>query len=799
MRVPLSFINNLLHSSISPHEFEQISLKIGLEVENVYELGKNVVVGRIIDISYSNQYSLLKINIGKKIVHSVSLSKSIKKGDKVWVALSNSILLTHTADIKEIKEEQISGYTSEAMICSEGELGLSNAFNTIAKVKENLTEGTSLAKASPTLHDFIFDLSITPDKAYLLGLNYLAKEILVFLKINYNKEIPQYHLPSVDFSSCPLPTFSINISHPDCFSYTGLLVKNISQSKKIPEIESLLLKCGLPSINNVVDIANYVTITTGQPIHSFPFEIFQNEVLITSLAEKSPFLALNKKLYEISSDDIVISNGKEALCLAGIIGSYKHAVLNHHKDILFEIAYFSPKRIRQTSKRLGISTEASYRFERYQNPYLMKVATHFIAYLMKKYFPECTIYAPKEVNPPPPPPQISINLNKVKKIIGIPENNEPEKIIKIIKESVGNVSIDASNSNFIFICLFPEKSFIRNENDIAEEILRFSDMNTIEISKHQPFFNSYPPTDFHNYKIINAIKVFLIGNGFSEIITTSLIKNIPNNPNVLKIFQPKNKDFDTLRPSLFYSGIYAINNNLNRKITNFKFFEIGKIWLSSNNTINERKSLALWGMGESPLALWSNFSYPNNSYLLKSITEKLLQFLNINYTIKELQQDKLPPHLSFYHEILNWGIIFFNNFEFVGICGKVNYPTPLFFAEIILPENPSELVLRNIPHYKNLSPFPFIIRDLSLEVEISTKWDTLHSIISTIQKEIPEIENFTVFDIYSPPQLTQKNKKAIGIRFILRSPTTTLTDPQADEIINNIYSFISSKIYAKRR
>jgi len=388
----MSYLRGRVQGNYTVDDIVEGLTSLGAEVDEIVELGKDVVVGNVVSVERHGKGNILRIDVSSRTLISYTTYRDVREGEGVVVALPQAIVFKRNGEMSKVEVAEREGIASECLLCSYGELGMRNDFDHIIKF-EGVSPGTPYRDVAP-IHDFIFFLSITPDKGYLLGMDNICRELWAYLKI-HGRDVQYVPLELInDEDMIDGEKYTLKINHEGCLAYAGLPIIKMGEGVYLDAIESTLIKYGMGCVNPAVDIANYVMIETGQPIHTFKQESFPDrEIVVERAKEGYSFLALNGKEYTLGSDEIAIcNNGGEVLCLAGIIGGMEHAVGVGDTHLLFEIALFSPTQIRKTSRRLGLTTEASYRFERFSDAMTLHRSIHRLAFLIKKHFPGSRIF-----------------------------------------------------------------------------------------------------------------------------------------------------------------------------------------------------------------------------------------------------------------------------------------------------------------------------------------------------------------------------------------------------------------------
>ncbi|MFQ5629396.1 MAG: phenylalanine--tRNA ligase subunit beta, partial [bacterium] len=367
MRFPYSWLKELTNTTLSAQEAAERLTMLGLEVESLVETKpafKGVVVGKVLDakkIEGSGHLKVCKVTTGDQELQIVCGAPNVEMGQKVPVAVVGAEL----AGGLKIKNAKLRGVTSQGMICSEAELGLSADASGIMVLNGNFSIGMNFEQALAIQEETIIELAITPNRPDCLGMYGIARELCVSQGKSFSPPNP-----SVEISVNSNEAYPIEIQDVDaCPRYTGRIIRNVEIGKSPDWLIKRLHQAGARSINNIVDITNYVMLTTGQPLHAFDLDKLQHGVIRIRNAEKGElFTTLDEKEHKLTDANLLICDGSLPVALAGVMGGENSEVDSNTKNILLESAYFSPYSVRKTAKQLGISTEASKRFEKGVDP-----------------------------------------------------------------------------------------------------------------------------------------------------------------------------------------------------------------------------------------------------------------------------------------------------------------------------------------------------------------------------------------------------------------------------------------------
>jgi phenylalanyl-tRNA synthetase beta chain len=544
----------------------------------------------------------------------------------------------------EIKKSRIRGEISEGMICAEDELGLGTNHEGIMILDQNAVPGTPAREYFKIISDTVFEIGLTPNRIDSGSHFGVARDLAAYLSLNTGK-LCKAQLPSLDefIPDSNDRKFQIIIENlVDCPRYSGITISNVTIEESPEWLKTRLRSIGLNPINNIVDITNFVQHEIGQPLHAFDADkITGNKVIIKNLPAKTKFTTLDEYERELSSRDLMICNSAEGMCIAGVFGGIKSGVTSTTTNIFLESAHFNPVTIRKTSKRHGLQTDASFRFERGTDPNITVWALKRAALLMKeiaggKITSGITDIYPEKIENT----RLGVSYNNIARLIG--KRIEKETIRKIL--NLLDIIIIEEEGDLLQIEIPAYRVDVKLEADVIEEILRIYGYNNIEIDTHvNSTLSYYEKPDKEN--LVNIISDLLSANGFAEIMCNSLNPAAwyEKNPDydssrLVKLANPLSSDLNALRMSLIYGGLNSILWNINRQNPDLKLYEFGNCYFRKNiepdppnaGDYQEKISLDLFISGRTGKESWNNKSKPTDFFSIKSVTEMIFSRLGIN-------------------------------------------------------------------------------------------------------------------------------------------------------------------------
>ena len=806
MKIPISWIKDYIKFDVPANDIADLLTMAGTEVSNIQKIGtdwdKNKLkVGQILNIEKhpnADRLSLVEVLISNsQKINVVCGANNIEVGQKIAFAESGSELYS-PRDKKTIvlKKSNIRGIESNGMICSPLELKYSEDHEGILVLDKNEKIGSSLYSV---IGDEILDFDITPNRPDCLSVIGITREIIAILnthKFDYKINEKYLYLNTLNnFQSKKSKNIDVqNLNFEKCLRYSGSEISSIVVENSPFWIKDRLIKSGLRPINNIVDVTNYVMMELGQPLHAFDLsKIKTKKIEVKSSKNKEKFKSLDGENRELNSNILSITDGAQSIGLAGIIGGFNSEIDSKTKNIFLESACFEMSNIRQSSKELGLNTDASHRFERGVPIELSIIALNrAIALIDDINKKEIIINGNWDLYSK----NIKINPNKkqnltgqrYKKIIG--ESITRKETANILNSLGFNASASKTNeTNFTQEVKIPYwRSDITIEDDLIEEIARIKGYDNLSSEPLQYPKNNIPVDNNIMYR--NNIRNEMKSMGYIETINYPTINNTEynlTNLNVnspIKLQNPINKKNNILRPNLKTGLInnISINSKKYPEIDSWKFYELGRIFNLGNmdnkyQLPDQSYSLGIISSGLISKTNWNSIPDQINFYTFKGDLDRIIKSMGIKIEFKK------NNNYYFYSE--KSALLFSENVE-IGSIGNINEQTlakfnvklkEVLYCELNLDKLENSINYNN--EFTKTSPYPLAIRDLSLTVDKNV----LSNQISDIIKQNPLVTDLNVIDVYSD---LKPEKKSITIRITYQSFNETLNNLKIDESQNKI-------------
>jgi len=810
MKISYNWLKQFIDIDWDAEKTATLLTDLGLEVEGVEDFEtikgglKGIVTGKVLEVwkhPNADKLSLTKVDLGDgEPVQIVCGAPNVAAGQIVPVATVGTILYDKDGKEFKIKKGKIRGEVSMGMICAEDEMGLSDNHDGIMVLDGNITPGKPLNEVLQIDKDTVFEIGLTPNRADAMSHLGVARDLkagLSHLKID-----TKFNTPSVSKFNVDSKTVPIQVEVKDkqrCPRYAGITIKGVQVKESPGWLQNRLRAIGLSPINNIVDITNYVMHELGQPLHAFDAEKIHGHKIIVKTAEPGDKLVtLDGVERELHPEDLIIYNEKAPMVIAGVFGGIDSGISNETTDIFIESAYFDPVSVRKTSKRHGLKTDSSFRFERGIDPDITIYALKRAATLIKECANAQMITDIIDIYPNKIEPfQISLSYDYLNTLVG---NKIDKNVIKNILASL-EIKIASETDHGLNLIVPPYRVDVQRPADIVEEILRVYGYNNIEFSTK--INASVESSDkFASYKLENIVAELLRSNSFTEIMSNSLttpeyieLSASINPKSTVNILNPLSKDLSVLRQSMLFSALESVVYNMNRRQNNLKFFEFGKVYNNyGQGNYTEDKHLSIIITGNRQEENWINTPEKTDFYYIKGIVETILNRFGINNV-------NVKPGIN---KDLTDNIMFVSNKRNVVELGKVNkkilkhfdISNPVYYADFNW-DALIELVKLNAGvKYKEIPKYPSVRRDLALELDQNVSFKQLYDLAYDTEKKL--LVGVNLFDVYEGDKIAE-GKKSYALSFVLQDKFKTLNDKVIDKTMQKIYKSFESKLGAKLR
>ncbi|MDP2414846.1 phenylalanine--tRNA ligase subunit beta [Daejeonella sp.] len=785
MKISYKWLQQFIQTSKTPEELSLILTNIGLEVESLEKVQtipgglEGLVIGYVKECTQhpnADRLKVTRVDVGLgEDLQIVCGANNVAAGQKVVVATVNTTVHPTTGEPFKINKSKIRGEVSEGMICAEDEIGLGHDHDGIMELNADAIIGSAAKDYFNLQDDFVFEIGLTPNRADAASHLGVARDLAAYLKIPVI--MPDLSRLKVQNQDLNIPVIVEDTEA--CPRYSSLSISGINIKESPEWLKDKLNAIGVRPINNVVDVTNFVLHELGQPLHAFDADsISGNKVLVKKLAEGTAFRTLDDVDRKLSADDLMICNADGPMCIAGVFGGISSGVKQSTTKIFLESAWFNPVSVRKTSKRHGLKTDASFRFERGTDPDMTVTALKRAAILIQELAGGQISSEISDIYASPAKPfSVEISFKNVSRLIG---KTIPTDEIRATLLGLG-IKISSEDSEGMKLEVPAYKVDVTREVDIIEEILRIHGYNNVEIpSQIRASLNTTIKPD--KEVLQNQIADLLSANGFFEILSNSLTKlSYSAEPErAVRILNPLSSDLDVMRQSLLFSGLEAIAYNQNRRNSDLKFYEFGKVYNLDREGYKENQRLSVFLSGSKNAESWNSKSLNTGFYNLKSAVDLVISRLNIKgLASSETTNPELSTGISYLKgekSLVEFGVVSKKSLKKLDISSEVFYAD--FDWDLIV-----RSIRNNKINYTEVSKFPSVRRDLSMLLNKDISFDQLKQIAQKTEKGL--LKEVNVFDVYVGDKLPE-GKKSYALSFLLQDEEKTLTDKQIDAIMQKL-------------
>src|SRR5258708_1322451 len=821
MTISYNWLCDYLPVKIDPERLSKILTSIGLEVESLekYEAVKGglqgLVIGEVLECSphpNADKLTLTKVNTGgPEPLSIVCGAQNVAVGQKVVVAVPGTTIYPTKGEPLTMKVAKIRGVESHGMICAEDEIGLGENHAGILVLPKEAKVGMTAAAWFHPYTDHIIEIGLTPNHMDAMSHQGVARDVCAWLSHHENKEyrprLSSLSAFKTDNNSLPI-TVSIENTRA-CERYSGISLKGITIKESPRWMQDKLKAIGIRSINNIVDITNFVLHEMGQPLNAFDSRAIKGgQIIVKNLPEGSLFVTLDQKERKLSAEDLMICNSEEAMAIAGVFGGLESGIKDDTVDMFLESAWFAPVPIRKTSFRHGLRTDAATHFEKGMDIPGTVNALKRAALRIKELAGGEIASELVDVYPDPRnKTQVILRHHYLKKLSG--KNYHPDTV-KNILSGLG-FEIIKEGIDAIHVAVPWHKPDVSLPADIVEEIMRIDGLDNIAIPSAITISPSVEKASSHS-ACRSSVAGYLVGQGFNEILTNSITNSAYFSPEELetsvKMINSLSAELNIMRPSLLETGLESIAWNLNRKSTRLQFFEFGKSYATSGvGNYSENLHLCLYVTGPLREDSWKGKGAPSDFYYLKSLCERIFQIVGLE--MEKWDSIAVPGKPTVWevkatrHPKLSGGVSVLINGQTVLEAGPVSPSVlrlfdssqELFFANLRWNLLMAHASAKNVEFRELPRQLP-VQRDLAMIVGKSLPFEKVEKTIRGVQ--LPKLQEIKLFDIFASEKLGA-DKKSLAVSFTFLDEEKTLTDKEIDGMVGKIMGALEKELSAEIR
>ncbi len=813
MNISFNWLKDYLKFDLTAEQVSAILTSTGLEVEHMETVEQipgglaGVIVAEVVECvphPDSDHLHITKLNTGEpELLQVVCGAPNVAQGQKVLLATVGTELPTDDGSKFKIKRSKIRGVESNGMICAEDELGIGNDHSGIMVLEPSAVVGTPARVQLRLKEDTLFEIGLTPNRVDGASHIGVARDLYAYCKQN---GIPvEWTLPDVRAfkpgEGTPIP---VEVQAPDLAPrYIGITLKDVKVGPSPDWMKERLMAIGQRPINCVVDVTNFVLNEMGHPLHAFDAaKIAGRKVVVRRSTPGCKFTTLDEVEHTLCSDDLVICDAEKPMCIAGVFGGLDSGVTESTTEVFLEAAYFNPVAIRKTSKRQGLKTDASFRYERGIDPTATMTAACRAALLLQEIAGATVVGAPQECcGKPFEPVRVDLSYARMDSLIG---KELGADTYKRILESL-DFQLLSETKEGCTVAVPAYRVDVTRECDVVEEVLRIYGYNNIELPVSMKA--SINPSEHPDpEKVRKTVSDLLADRGFVEIMNNSLtkgayydkLKTYPAEQSV-PIVNPLSNDLNVMRQTLIFNALEVVARNINHQNSNLRLFEIGNCYCfqpkegsecpkSELKSYREEQRLCLVVTGPGAKA-WRNELGSGHYFELKGYVELLLRRFKAD--LYDLEMEAAPSDLfaeGLTYKLGNKRLAMMGTVS-KALLKQFDIKQPVFVAEIHWPVF-FELVKRDKIKYKELPRFPEVRRDLALLLDEGVSFAELRKTAFQTVRGI--LRQVSLFDVYRGPKILT-DKKQYAISFILQDEEKTLTDAAVEAAMAKLLKAFETK------
>ena len=815
MNISYKWLKEYVDFDLTAQQVADALTSTGLEVDALEEVQsikgglKGLYVGKVLTCEAhpnSDHLHVTTVDLGKgEPSQIVCGAPNVAAGQKVIVADLGCVLYDGDNELV-IKKSKLRGVESNGMICAEDEIGVGTSHDGIIVLPDDAIVGTPAAEYYNLESDWLIEVDITANRADGLSHWGVARDLYAWLKSNgYETSLHRPDCSEFKVENHDLPIEVVIENQEACKRYACVSVTDCEVKESPDWLKNKLTTVGLRPINNIVDITNYVMMAYGQPLHTFDADMVKgHKIVVKTMPDGTPFQTLDDEEHKLSDRDLAICNAEEPMCIAGVFGGKGSGTYETTKNVVLESAYLHPTWIRKSARRHGLSTDASFRFERGVDPNGTIYALQQAAILCKQLaggkisMEICDVYPEPMKNA-----VVELSYEYVHNLVG---KVIPMDTIKSICESL-EMKVLNETAEALTLEIPAYRVDVQRPCDVVEDILRIYGYNNVEIPTQLKSSLVIKADEDHKHKLQNLVSEQLVGAGFNEILNNSLTKTAyyEGKSNVVKIMNPLSSDLGVMRQTLLYGGLESVEHNVKRKNANLKFFEFGNCYFFDEEKENpenpmhaykEENFMGIWVTGKRVEGSWAHPNEDSTYYELAAYVQTILSRIGLKQG-STVQKKSENPDFSAGIVIENRGG---KKLIEMGVLSKkllkrFDLQQPVYFAELnwtqlMKATKKNEVIFTDIPKH------PAVSRDLALLVDQNVEFALIEQIARQTEKKL--LKKVELFDVYEGDKLPA-GKKSYAVNFILQDAEKTMNDKQIDAIMQKLIANIKKQLGAELR
>lgn len=810
MKVSYNWLKKYVNTSLSPEEMGKILTDTGLEVEGITKIEAvkgglaGVFIGEVLTCEQHPDADRLKVTtvtVGGEPLQIVCGAPNVAAGQKVIVATVGCTLHPTPEEDFNIKKSKIRGVESFGMLCAEDELGLGESHDGILIVNPNVPVGTPAATFFELEDDFEIEIGLTPNRSDAMGHVGVARDLVAFLNVHQNAglslQFPDVSHFKVENNDVPI---SVHVENTElCPRYAGTSIKGVKIEASPAWLQKRLRAIGLSPINNVVDVTNFVMHELGTPLHAFDAAKLNGKIVVKTANNGDLFTTLDGVERKLADEQLMITNGAEHLCIAGVFGGSTSGISNETTDVFIESAYFNPVSVRKTAKYHGLNTDSSFRFERGVDPNLTVYALKRAALLIQEVAGGTTAMEIVDTNEKPiGNARVEFSFDRCNRLIG---TEIPRKMVDAILKELDIKCVSESNG-IAHLEIPAYRVDVTREADVVEEILRIFGFNNVPIpAKLNTSLPVFKKPDLE--KLQTTISEMLVGMGCIETMNNSLTKSeyaekvggeVVKSIRNVEMLNPLSLDLNVMRQTLIFNALETVVRNQNRQNADLKLFEFGKIYHKFDEGYSENRRLIVVLSGKRESENWNSNGAVTSYFTIKGTTKALFQRIGLDGMVNES---------SIKTSLLQDGVQLSILKRKVGEIGWISPELKKYFGikqDVFIADLDWDAIIDSLKFvkvkYTELPKTFAVRRDFSLLLDAKITFAEIEELAKNCDNKL--LKEIGLFDVYEGKNL-EDGKKSYAVSFKFQDLEKTLQDQQVDTVMEKIRSQLETKLGAQLR
>ncbi len=831
MDISYKWLKRYISFKESPKELAAVFTSTGLECDQIEEVEsirgglRGLKIGKVLTCEphpNSDHMHVTTVDIGAgDPIQIVCGAPNVAAGQTVVVATIGTVLYDGDKEIT-IKKGKLRGVESHGMICAEDEIGLGNDHSGIMVLPDDVAVGTEASVYFNVESDYRLEVELTPNRVDAASHYGCARDLKAYQWARILEkgdesavELPEISVPDISSFSVDRKDGGVTVEVEDaklCPRYCGVTIRNVKVGESPEWLKNLLVAAGQRPINSIVDITNFILLGIGQPLHCFDLAKVEGEkIIVRTCPAGTKFTTLDETERTLNENDLMICDTAKPMCIAGVFGGLDSGVTEATTDVFIESAYFNPTSIRRTARRHGLSTDASFRYERGTDPNICVYAAKLAAVLIREIAGGEICGEVVDCYPDPVKPvEMDFSIEYCCRLIG---KEIPRHIITGILRALEFEVKDTENPDILSIKVPTYRVDVTRPCDVVEEILRIYGYNNVEFgTEMHANLSKRTPVD-EAYSLQQVVSNDLSGQGFREIMNNSLtaVKYYDGNPdfsleNSVKVMNPLSNDLGVMRQTLLFGGLESIAHNVNRKASDLKFYEFGNVYTfdpTKEKTeerplaqYSEHTELAIWMTGNLQSASWNRQAEQATVFDLKATVLNIFAKVGIAESSLKMTQTSdatFSAKLEISHRsgkpLAVVGILSRKTLKALDIEQEVCYAS-INWTYLC------KLAAKFQTTFSPLEKTQPVRRDLALLLDASIAFDAVEACARKAGGKL--LRDIRLFDVYEGKNLPE-GKKSYAVAFTIQDPENTLKDKQIDGVMDKIIKNLQQQLNAQLR